>query len=169
MIRRDTTIQAISPKDLLIYLCLRRYRNESTGEASVPIDRISKLTGAAPVTILTSLERLRDSGHLKYEKRGRQNYYLLLSDIEAKSYAFLDKKLSHADKIVEASRVAHIPGSADSLHDSRLYRYVAGMEDTILLLYKQVRTLTEEVNNARKCISVITGQTYVPVDMPEMA
>lgn len=167
MIRGDTTLQAISPKDLLIYLCLRRYLNVRTRESTVSIATIAKETGASPVTILTGLERLREYGHITYEKRGRQNYYMLLSGIEAKSYSFLDKALPHSDKVREASKQAYVPGKKESEGDSHLYRYVAGLEDTIILLNRQVRTLTEEVNKSRKCMSVITGQTFVPIEMPE--
>lgn len=167
MIRGDTSIQAISSKDLLIYLCLRRYLNVKTRESCVSVAKIAKQTCSSPVTVLSSLERLRDYGHIKYEKRGRQNHYLLLSNIEAKSYSFLDKEMSHGDKIIEASKVAHVPNDEESGGNGSLYRYVAGLEDTIILLHKQVRTLTEEVNKSRKCVSVITGQTYTPIEMPE--
>ncbi len=167
MIRGNMTVQAISPKDLLIYLCLRRYRNSDTGESSVPISKIAELTGASPVTILSSLDRLKAARHIEYNKRGRQNFYMFISDIDAKSYDFLDKEMSHSDKINEALKTAYVPNEDNDPNqgDSRLYGYIASLEDTINLLRKQVQTLTAELNKTNKYVSVITGKPYVPVDI----
>lgn len=166
MIRGNMTVQAISPKDLLIYLCLRRYRSDTTGESSVSIARIAELTGASPVTILSSLDRLKASKHIRCDKRGRQNFYLFLIDIEAKSYELFDKELSHSEKVSEAVKTAYIPNDdSETQGDSRLYNYIASLEESINLLQNQVKTLTAELNNARKCMSVITGQQYIPLEL----
>lgn len=169
MIRGNMTIQAISPKDLLIYLCLRRYRNSKTGEASVPITKIVKESGASPVTVLNSLKRLEVTGHIKYNKRGRANFYSFLSEIEAKSYDFLDEDLSHSDKIGTAVSVAFVPDMEgnDTANDSnRLYGYIGQLEEKIVQLSAQVRTLAAELDKTRKCTSVITGQEYTPLVLP---
>lgn len=165
MIRGNMTVQAISPKDLLIYLCLRRYRNSNTGESTVSIAKIAELTGASPVTILSSLERLRTSKHIEYNKRGRQNFYMFLSDIEAHSYDFLDKDLSHIDKINEALKTAYVPNDecTPEQSETRLYAYIASLETTIDLLKGQIETLTAELNKTNRYVSAITGQPYIPI------
>lgn len=169
MIRGNMTIQAISPKDLLIYLCLRRYQNSVTGESSVPIAKIVKQTGASPVTILSSLDRLKASGHISYVKRGRQNFYKFPSTIEATSYKFLDEEISHAEKIKRAVKVAYVPDTKDNssnqVSDSKLYDFVVQLEETVTHLSGHVRTLATELDNVRKCMSVITGQPYTPMNL----
>jgi len=168
MIRGNMTIQAISPKDLLIYLCLRRYRNTNTGESSVSIAKIAELTRASPVTILTSIERLKTSKHIECAKRGRQNFYSFLTDIEAPSYDFFDEDLSHADKVDRALKSAYVPNDNDSpeQNEKRLYTYVASLETTITMLKKHLETLTVELNQINKSMSAITGIPYKTIEMP---
>lgn len=169
MIRGNMAIQAISPKDLLIYLCLRRYRNSSTGESSVPIAKIVKLTGASPVTVLNSLDRLKASGHIDYVKRGRANYYTFPSSIDAKSYAFLDENLTHSEKIDKAVQNAVVLQDAIKQGDNsegKLYDYVVQLEEKVVHLSEQVKTLAAELDKTIKCTSLITGQEYTPLKLP---
>lgn len=81
-------VKAISPGDLLVYLCLSRYKNSVTGESTVSVSKMAKLTSSSPVTVLTSIKRLSDLGYIITEKRGRDNVYKLNAGFEASSYAF---------------------------------------------------------------------------------
>lgn len=160
-------LKAISPKDLLIYLCLRRYRNKITGEASVPISKIVMQTGAAPVTVLSSLERLVKQGHITSEKKGRANVYSFLTQIEAQSFDFLDKPLTHNEKVEVASKTAFIKNVKDKAgNDSKLYGYVQELEKHIASLNKHVRHLTQELDKTRRTVSMLTGVPYTP--LPEL-
>nr|DAU84774.1 MAG TPA: winged helix-turn-helix domain protein [Caudoviricetes sp.] len=161
MIKGNKTIQAISPKDLLIYLCLRRYRNSSTGVSLVSVAKLAKMAGASQATILSSLNRLKTLGHIEYQKHGRQNFYRFLSDIEASSYNFLDKKLSYSDKVSEAVKVACIINNDEQSDNST----IAKLKETIQLLQNQIKVLITELNSIKKCVSVITGQSYTPMDI----
>lgn len=159
-------IKAIDPKDLLIYICLRRYYNPVTGEASVSIANIAKLTGVSPVTILNSLERLETAGYIKYVKRGRQNFYVLMADIEATSYDFLDTNLSKFEKINEALKVIKSTNNSKVKQiDNKVYDYIVTLEKNIINLKEQINILVSEINSVQKCMSVITGQPYTPLDL----
>ena len=165
MISRHMNIQAISPKDLLIYLCLRRYRDSISGESNVPISMIAEKTGASPVTILSSLSRLKDTGYIDYVKKGRGNCYEFLSAIEANTYGFLDDKdLSFSEKANAAVAAAVVPdGTSPNEKDDRLYGYIVRLEEKIVQQAGQIRTLAAELDRVMKCVSVITGQAYVPL------
>lgn len=159
-------VRAIDPKDLLTYLCLRRYKNKTTGEASVPITTIVKQTGAAPVTVLNSLKRLEVFGHIQYTKRGRANVYKFVTDLDASSYDFLDQHLTHSAKVKLATQVvtdSKPKAKASSMEESKLVRYVVTLEKKIVTLSEHVRFITDELNKSRKSLSVITGQPYEPV------
>lgn len=166
------TVRTMDPKDLLTYLCLRRYKNNTTGEASVPITKIVTQTGAAPVTVLNSLKRLEALGHIQYLKRGRANFYSFLTDVDATSYDFLDKKMTHADKIKEAMKVATVgkPKQKQSKDNGEkaLYRYIETLETKILALTKYAQLVGGELDKARKSLSVITGQPYEPIPLLEL-
>lgn len=161
MIRGNKAIQAISPKDLLIYLCLRRYRNISTGVSLVSVAKLAEMSGASPVTVLTSLTRLKTLHFIEYKKHGRQNFYKFLTDIEASSYSFLDKKLSYSDKVSEAVKVAYVKDESNQGNISSIVE----MKETVQLLQNQIKTLITELNNIKKCVAVITGQPYTPIDI----
>ncbi len=169
MIRGNGAIQAISPKDLLVYLCLCRYKNSNTGKSSVPIAKIVKQTGAAPVTVLSSLQRLEKSGHINCVKEGRTNSYGLLSNINASSYAFLDEDIPYAKKAEKAVEVALIE-DLDEPNDrkkgtNKLHGYVVQLEEEIVQMKKQMRIMAVEVDNLMKCMSVISGKPYTPLDL----
>lgn len=152
-------VQTISPKDLLVYLCLRRYRNKHTGKASVPITQLVNQTGAAPVTVLNCLSRLAKMGHIEYAKQGRTNVYSFCTNIEAKTYDFLDRDIPCDEKIKLALENI-IPGKQTNSGGNRLDGYVLDLEKQIISLNEHVRMLTDEVNKTKKLLSVITGQPY---------
>lgn len=162
------TIQTISPKDLLVYLCLRRYKDEATGVSAVPITQIVVQTGAAPVTVLHSLKRLESLGHIEYVKKGRSNYYTLRSDIDASSYDFLDEPISHNEKIQAAMKVAVTKPKTKpkDKEADRHYGYMLDLEKTVVQLNDHVRLLTDELNKTRRLVSSLTGIECKPIPEP---
>lgn len=160
------TIHTISPKDLLTYLCLRRYKSNTTGEASVPITKLVTQSGAAPVTILTSLKRLESLGYISYTKRGRANFYSFPIEITASSYDFLDSDMPYQDKIQEAARLAVFKkpktGGTDR-ENSKLKRYIVDLESKIVGMSNHIRVLTDELNAVKRKTSLLTGQPYEPI------
>lgn len=166
MINGNAAIQAISPKDLLVYLCLRKHANRITKESATPVTVLTKETGASPVTVLGCLRRLENAGHIRSIRKGRANCYSFLSKIEAKSYAFLDEDMTFLEKADAAVRAAFVRDAvtADSVPEiGSLYSYMVQLEETVTGLRHKVTALTEELNRVNRCLSVITGQPYKPL------
>lgn len=163
-------VKAISPGDLLVYLCLSRYKNSVTGESTVSVSRMAKLTSSSPVTVLTSIKRLSDSGYIVTEKRGRDNVYKLNAGFEASSYAFLDEQLSHKQKeelAVQKAIVPKVDKADESVQDNKLYDYVVQLEQKVVTLAKQTEVLAKALNKALLITSTISGQSYHPVELPQ--
>lgn len=88
------SINPITPKDLVIYLSIRRFLNGKTGECYPSLATISKKAGAAINTVRKSIDTLEKTGYLIITKRGRQHYYSFPKDktFEPFSFDFLDKE-----------------------------------------------------------------------------
>ena len=173
MSRENMSITAIGPKDLLIYLCLRRYRNPNTGESSVPVKTLVKESGASPVTVLNSLQRLEESGYITYKKHGRANIYKFCIHIEAKSYLFLDTNRTYSEKVQDAVNMAYIPEAKNTdeadVDLERLYDYIGQLEERIVQMSAQNRTIVAELNKVNRYVSVIAGQAYSPINFDDDA
>lgn len=132
-------VKAISPGDLLVYLCLSRYKNSITGESTVSVSKMAKLTSSSPVTVLTSIKRLSDLNYISTEKRGRDNVYKLHAGFEASSYAFLDEELNHKQKeelAVQNAIVPKVDKNDESVQENKLYDYVVQLEQKVVILNK---------------------------------
>ena len=87
-------INPIAPKDLVIYLSIRRFLNGETGECYPSLSTISKKAGAAINTVRKSIDVLEKTGYLVIIKKGRKHYYKFPKDkaFEPFSFDFLDKE-----------------------------------------------------------------------------
>lgn len=87
-------INPITPKDLVIYLSIRRFINGKTGECFPSLATISEMAGAAINTVRKSIAILEKTGYLVITKKGRKHYYQFPKDktFEPFSFDFLDKK-----------------------------------------------------------------------------
>lgn len=87
-------INPITPKDLVIYLAIRRFLNGKTGECYPSLATISKKAGAAINTVRKSIDTLEKTGYLIIIKQGRKHYYSFPKDktFEPFSFDFLDKE-----------------------------------------------------------------------------
>lgn len=87
----------ITPKDLLIYACIRRYMNSKTLEAFPSLDTVSKDCGASKPTISKSIKILEKYNYLQaYKKEGKKNKFYKINVDKCKhfemfSFEFLDK------------------------------------------------------------------------------
>lgn len=159
-------IMTISPRDLLVYLCLRRYYNRTTGKSVVTVETLHRQTAACPVTVLKCLENLRNQGHISYIKKGRENIYTFNTQIDAKSYAFLDEDMPLAQKESMAVEMALVGEPVDNNSDkttNKLYDYVVQLEERVTTLSSHIRTLTDEVNKLKRDNSILLGKEYNPV------
>ena len=86
----------ITPKDLLIYACIRRYMNKDSKKAFPSLDKIAKDAGASKPTISKSIKLLEKYNYLKCIKESgkKHNSYIIntnkCANFEMFSFEFLD-------------------------------------------------------------------------------
>lgn len=91
----------LEPKDLLIYLAIKRHQNKDTKEAYPSLDKISEESGASVPTVRKIIKKLIDTGYISYRVSGRKHIYSFnpYKYFEPFSYEFLDNKdMSFTDK-----------------------------------------------------------------------
>ena len=87
----------ITPKDLLIYACIRRYMNKDNKEAFPSLETIAKDSGASRPTVSKSIKLLEKYNYLKCIKKPgkKNNFYEINIDkcehFEMFSFEFLNK------------------------------------------------------------------------------
>lgn len=94
-------IDSIIPKDLLIYLAIKRFEDWDTHTAYPSLKEVSKLCGCTEKTVAESIKRLVTSDYLKVEKykRGKKYTFKKYKNFEAFSLEFLDREdLSFTEK-----------------------------------------------------------------------
>lgn len=94
-------IDSIIPKDLLIYLAIKRFEDWDTHTAYPSLREVSKLCGCTEKTVAESIKRLVASDYLKVEKykRGKKYTFKKYKNFEAFSLEFLDREdLSFTEK-----------------------------------------------------------------------
>ena len=94
-------IDSIIPKDLLIYLAIKRFEDWDTHTAYPSLKEVSKLCGCTEKTVAESIKRLVASDYLKVEKykRGKKYTFKTYKNFEAFSLEFLDREdLSFTEK-----------------------------------------------------------------------
>ena len=84
----------LTPKDLLIYACIKKYMNNKTREAFPSLETIMQIAGASKTTVRKCIGRLKETGYISVRKDGRKNVYKFseAKDFEPFSYDFLDKE-----------------------------------------------------------------------------
>jgi len=84
----------LTPKDLLIYVSIKRHMNKDTKEAFPSQDTICKHASTTKPTVKKCIEKLVSLGYITIRKQGRQHVYKFNShkNFEPFSYDFLDKE-----------------------------------------------------------------------------
>lgn len=87
-----TTHEELSPKDLLVYVTLKRHLNKDTKECFPSLECLSKESGYSIPPIRKSIEVLKINGYIKVRKEGRKHIYSFnpYKSFEPFSYEFLD-------------------------------------------------------------------------------
>lgn len=96
----DMTLD-VKPKDLLIYVTIKRHMNNTTKKAYPALTTICTESGASINAVRESIKRLVEHEYINIEKDGRKNVYVFTSykSFEPFSYDFLDKEdLSFEEK-----------------------------------------------------------------------
>lgn len=88
-----TTTGDLEPKDLLVYVCIKKYMNKDTKECFPALTTISELSGISVPTIRKTIDKLKQLKYITVRKEGRKNVYKFNShkNFEPFSYAFLEK------------------------------------------------------------------------------
>jgi DNA-binding transcriptional ArsR family regulator len=88
-----TATKELDPKDLLIYVCIKRYMNKITKECFPSLDTIVNISGVSKPTVRKSIDKLKELEYIEVRREGRSNIYKFNSykNFEPFSYAFLDK------------------------------------------------------------------------------
>ena len=88
----DMTLD-ITPKDLVIYLTIKKYMNNETKMAFPSLQTISNDSGASINTVRKCIKNLENYGYIEVIKNNRVNNYKFkkYDAFEPFSYAFLDK------------------------------------------------------------------------------
>ncbi|MGV8961828.1 MAG: helix-turn-helix domain-containing protein [Candidatus Saccharimonadaceae bacterium] len=87
-----TKREELSPKDLFVYVTLKRHLNKETKECFPSLECLSRESGYSIPPIRKSIEVLKLNGYIKVRKEGRKNIYSFNSykNFEPFSYEFLD-------------------------------------------------------------------------------
>lgn len=89
-----TVTKELDPKDLLIYVCIKRYMNKITKECFPSLETLVGVSGVSKPTVRKSIEKLKELGYIAVRREGRKNVYKFngYKNFEPFSYAFLDKQ-----------------------------------------------------------------------------
>ena len=91
----------VKPKDLLIYVTIKRHLNSNTKKAFPALTTICAESGVSINSVRKSIDKLKQTGYISVEKEGRKNIYIFndYKSFEPFSYEFLDHKdLSYEEK-----------------------------------------------------------------------
>lgn len=83
----------LSPREQLVYAVLHSYNNPEN-KVFPSLDTLAKRAQLSIPTIRESLKKLKDSGYIRIEKRGRKNYYFFEKYIKFEPFSeeFLNNK-----------------------------------------------------------------------------
>lgn len=84
----------LSPKDLLIYACIKKHQNRITKTCYPSIETIMKLSSSSKPTVMKAIENLKKLNYITVTKDGRKNVYHFnpYKDFEPFSPEFLEKE-----------------------------------------------------------------------------
>jgi len=84
----------LSPKDLLIYVCIKKHQNKVTKTCFPSIETIMELSSSSKPTVLKSIKTLKELGYIEVTKDGRKNVYHFnpYKNFEPFSLEFLEMK-----------------------------------------------------------------------------
>jgi DNA-binding MarR family transcriptional regulator len=91
----------LTPKELLIYVCIKKHQNKVTKTCYPSMDTIAELSSSSKPTVAKAIKNLERLGYIKITKDGRKNVYHFdpYKNFEPFSMEFLEmKELSANEK-----------------------------------------------------------------------
>lgn len=82
----------LTPKDLLVYVTIKKYMNKISKSCYPSIATIVEKSGVSKPTVIKAINKLKELNYISVEKMGRNNLYVFNSykNFEPFSYEFLD-------------------------------------------------------------------------------
>lgn len=130
----------LTPKDLLIYVSIKRYMNNETREAFPSLETIMKHSSSSKPTVRKCIESLKSKGYISIHKEGRKNVYKFSNskNFEPFSYEFLDKEdLTANEKAYLIASQQHMYKDIDSY--GKITYTDSKLADKINLSYHSVK------------------------------
>lgn len=89
-----TVSEKLTPKDLLVYVTIKKYMNKDTLSCFPSLATIVETSGISKPTVIKAISKLEKEGYLKVGKQGRSNLYIFsrYKNFEPFSYEFLDRE-----------------------------------------------------------------------------
>ena len=90
----NMTTKDLTPKDLLVYVSIKRYMNKDSLECYPSLDKIVEVSGVSKPTVRKTIDKLSELKYITVSKLGRKNVYKFspYKNFEPFSYEFLDRK-----------------------------------------------------------------------------
>ena len=113
-----TATKELTPKDLLIYVCIKKFMNGVTKECFPSLETLMKLSGVTKPTVRKSIEKLKELEYITVRREGRKNVYKFspYKNFEPFSYAFLEKEdISANEKAYLIAAQQHMFKDVDGL------------------------------------------------------
>ena len=88
-----TVHEELTPKDLLIYVTIKKYMNKDTLSCYPSVATIVEKSGVSKPTVLKAIGKLQELDYIKVSKQGRSNLYTFspYKNFEPFSYEFLER------------------------------------------------------------------------------
>ena len=90
----NMTTKDLTPKDLLVYVSIKRYMNKDSLECYPSLDKIVEVSGVSKPTVRKTIDKLSELKYITVSKSGRKNVYKFspYKNFEPFIYEFLDRK-----------------------------------------------------------------------------
>lgn len=146
-------VEAIAPKDLVVYLALKSFENWDTHTAFPSLEKVAKLCSCTSKTVSSSIKRLVDSNFLDVEKKGRGKLYTFkkYENFECFSLDFLkNENLTFTEKAYLAAQQQFL------IKDN-------GFGKTTYSSYEMSDKIHMPPSTIRKCDNSLVAKNYLTI------
>lgn len=113
-----TKTKILTPRDLLVYICIKSFMNKDTLESFPSLTTIAELSGISRPTVMKSIKLLDKQNYISIRKEGRKNIYKFNPNkkFEPFGYDFLNnKELNPSEKAMYAALQQNLIKDIDGL------------------------------------------------------
>ena len=95
-----TANESLTPKDLLVYAVIKKYKNRETLSCYPSLNTIVEKSGVSKPTVMNAIDKLESADYIKVGKKGRSNLYTFNphKTFEPFSYDFLEDKTTSPEE-----------------------------------------------------------------------